>query len=197
MGTACLPELVAREVWALPSFRIVNSPIDDPFQDRNGDAASSTAQVLRLRHPWPPSILAASPFLSPRFYPEPVKDHRHGHDVDDVRRPAAAPLLPVMALRPIYHQVETRVKAHIFVAALALLVQRLLGRRLKEAGVDLSPARAMQALSTVRLVTFRLEGQPERRGMTGGCPDARLVLKALKLVDQRPPTPPEGEETMM
>ena len=106
-------------------------------------------------------------------------------------------LKDVMALRPIYHQIEERVKAHIFVAALALLVQRLLGRRLKEAGVDLSPARAMEALSTVRLVTFRLEGQPERRGMTGGCPDARLVLKALKLVDQRPPMPPEGEETVM
>jgi transposase len=106
-------------------------------------------------------------------------------------------LKDVMALRPIYHQIEERVKAHIFVAALALLVQRLLGRRLKEAGVDLSPVRAMEALSTVRLVTFRLEGQPERRGITGGCPDARRVLKALKLVDQRPPTPPEGEETVM
>ena len=106
-------------------------------------------------------------------------------------------LKDVMAMRPIYHQVEPRVKAHIFVAALALLVQRLLGRRLKEAGVDLSPARALQALSTVRLVSFRLEGQVERRGITGGCPDARLVLKALKLVDQRPPAPPEGEETVM
>jgi transposase len=106
-------------------------------------------------------------------------------------------LKDVMALRPIYHQVESRVKAHIFVAALALLVQRLLGRRLKEAGVDLSPARAMQALSTVRQVTFHLADQPERRGITGGCPDARLVLKALKLVDQRPPAPPEGEETVM
>jgi transposase len=106
-------------------------------------------------------------------------------------------LKDVMALRPIYHRVEPRVKAHIFVAALALLVQRLLSRRLQETGVDLSPARAMEALSTVRLVTFRLEGQPERRGMAGGCPDARLVLKALKLVDQRPPTPPEGEETVM
>jgi transposase len=106
-------------------------------------------------------------------------------------------LKDVMAMRPIYHQVEPRVKAHIFVAALALLVQRLLGRRLQEAGVDLSPARAMQALSTVRLVTFRLEGQPERRGMAGGCPDARQVLKVLKLVDQRPPTPPEGGETVM
>jgi transposase len=106
-------------------------------------------------------------------------------------------LKDVLALRPIYHQIEARVKAHIFVAALALLVQRLLARRLEEAGLDLSPARAMQALATVRLVTFRLEGQPERRGLTGGCPDARLVLKALKLVDQRPPTPPEGEETVM
>ena len=106
-------------------------------------------------------------------------------------------LKDVLAMRPIYHQIEPRVKAHIFVAALALLVQRLLGRRLKAAGVDLSPARAMEALSTVRLVMFRLEGQPERRGVAGGCPDARLVLKALKLVDQRPPTPPEGEETVM
>jgi transposase len=106
-------------------------------------------------------------------------------------------LKDVMAMRPIYHQVESRVKAHIFVAALALLVQRLLDRRLEEAGVDLSAVRAMQALSTVRLVTFHLEGQAERRGITGGCPDARRVLKALKLVDQRPPVPPVGEETVM
>jgi transposase len=106
-------------------------------------------------------------------------------------------LKDVMAMRPIYHPIEPRVKAHIFLAALALFVQRLLGRRLEMAGVDLSPARAMQALSTVRLVTFHLEGQPERHGITGGCTDARRVLKALKLVDQRPPTPPEGEETAM
>jgi len=106
-------------------------------------------------------------------------------------------LKDVMAMRPIYHQIETRVKAHIFVAALALLVQRLLGRRLQEAGVDLSPARAMQALMTVRLVTFRLKGQPEHRGLAGGSQDARRVLKALKLVGERPPAPPKGEETVM
>jgi transposase len=106
-------------------------------------------------------------------------------------------LKDVMALRPLYHRIEPRVKAHIFVAALALLVQRLLGRRLKEAELDLSPSRALQALSTVRLVTFRLEGQAERRGVAGGCPDARLILKALKLDGQRPPTPPKGEETVM
>jgi transposase len=106
-------------------------------------------------------------------------------------------LKDTMAMRPIYHQVESRVKAHIFVAALALLVQRLLGRRLDESGVDLSPSRAMQALSTVRLVTLRLEDQGERRGVAGGCPDARLIVNALKLVDQRPPAPPAGQETVM
>src|SRR6202048_2600251 len=106
-------------------------------------------------------------------------------------------LKDVMAMRPIYHQIEQRVKAHIFVAALALLVQRLLGRRLKEAGVDLSPARAMQALSTVRLGTFHLEGRPERRGMAGGCAGGGRVVKGLRLLAQRPPAPPEGEETVM
>jgi transposase len=48
-------------------------------------------------------------------------------------------LKDVLALRPISPPIEPRVKAPIFVAALALLVQRLLGRRLQEAGVDLSP----------------------------------------------------------
>ena len=108
-------------------------------------------------------------------------------------------LKDVLALRPIYHQIETRVKAHIFVAALALLVQRLLQRRLDEAGVDLSPDQAIQALTTVRLVTLRLDDQPQRRGVSGGSADARRVLKALKLnlTDLKPPPPPEGEETVM
>ncbi len=106
-------------------------------------------------------------------------------------------LKDVLALRPSSHQVEPRVKAHIFVAALALLVPRWLGRRLEDSGLELSPERALQALSTVRLVRFRWEGQGDRRGVSGGCPDARLVLKALKRVDQRPLVPPEGEETVM
>jgi transposase len=103
----------------------------------------------------------------------------------------------VLEMRPIYHQIEPRVKAHIFVAALALLIQRLLDRRLKESGTDLSPERAFKALSTVRLINFRFAGSEGRRGVTGGCPDARSVLKALKLATERPPVPPAGEETIM
>jgi transposase len=62
-------------------------------------------------------------------------------------------LKDALAMRPIYHQVEHRVKAHIFVAALALLVQRFVEQRLQSVSVDLSPERAMQAPSTVRVVT--------------------------------------------
>ena len=76
-------------------------------------------------------------------------------------------LKDVLAMRPIYHQIETRVKAHILVAALALLVQRLLARRLEEAGIDFSADRAMEALETVRLVRFRMDDRPERRGVSG------------------------------
>ena len=116
-------------------------------------------------------------------------------DLSDVER-GFRQLKDVLAMRPIYHQIEERVKAHIFVAALALLVQRLLHRRLEQAGIDFSPERAMQALSTLRAVTVRLDDQPERRGVSGGCPDARRVLKALSIADLKPPDPPEGEKSI-
>jgi len=117
-------------------------------------------------------------------------------DLSDLER-GFRQLKDVLAMRPIYHQVEQRVKAHIFVAAMALLVQRLLSRRLEEEGINFSAERAMEALETVRLVTFRLGSREERRGVSGGCPDARRVLKALKLAELKPPSPPEGEETVM
>jgi transposase len=117
-------------------------------------------------------------------------------ELSDVER-GFRQLKDVLAMRPIYHQIEPRVKGHIFVAALALLVQRLLHRRLEEAGIDFSAERAMQALGTLRLVTLRLDDQSERRGVSGGCPDARRVLKALGVSELRPPDPPESEKTVM
>jgi transposase len=117
-------------------------------------------------------------------------------DLSDVER-GFRQLKDVLAMRPIYHQVEPRVKAHIFVAALALLVQRLLARRLDGAGIDFSPVRAIEALSTMRHVSFRLTGQRVKCGVSGASPDARRVLKALGIRELDPPTPPEGSETVM
>jgi hypothetical protein len=65
------------------------------------------------------------------------------------------------------------------------------------AGTDFSPERAMQALSTIRLVSLRLEDQAELRGVSGGCPDALRVLKALKLTDWKPPPQPKGEASII
>ena len=102
-------------------------------------------------------------------------------------------LKDVLAMRPIEHQVAPRVKAHIFVAALALLLERLLERRLAGANVNLAAAEAME---TVRVVTFRLDGQPSRQGVSTGAPRARQVLQALGISQLRPPTP-TGQETVV
>jgi transposase len=102
----------------------------------------------------------------------------------------------VLAMRPIWHRVAPRVRAHIFVAALALLVSRLLERRLKAAGVDLSAAESLQAVSTIRLVDFRLSDQPTRRGVSTGSPRARQVLKALGITELKPPPAPPDEPTV-
>jgi transposase len=105
-------------------------------------------------------------------------------------------LKDVLAMRPIYHRVAPRVKAHIFVAALALLLQRFLERRLARANVNLSAAEAMEAMETVRVVTFRLDGQPPRQGVSSGSPRARQVIKALAIRHLRPPTPTGGESVV-
>jgi transposase len=105
-------------------------------------------------------------------------------------------LKDVLSLRPIYHQVEPRVRAHIFVAALGLLLQTLLQQQLEEAGLDLSAEHALQALETVRHVRFNVEGQP-RSGVSAANPRARQVLKALGISDVRPPAAPVEEPTVM
>ncbi len=102
----------------------------------------------------------------------------------------------VLSLRPVYHQVESRVRAHIFVAALGLLLQTLLQRRLDDAEVDLSAEQALQALETVRHVTFTINGE-QRTGVSASNPQARQVLNALGLTNLRPPTPPDDEPTVM
>jgi transposase len=101
-----------------------------------------------------------------------------------------------LGMRPIWHHAERRVKAHIFVAALAFLIERMLERQLKDAGVSLSAQSALEALKTIRHVEFRIDGEV-RSGTTPGSPRARQGLKALKLDGHRPPTPPAGQKTTM
>lgn len=92
----------------------------------------------------------------------------------------------ILALRPIHHQSAPRVRAHIFVAALALLLQRFLERQLKDAGVDLSVAQALQAVGTMNHVTFKVAGR-RRTGVSRASNRARQVLTALAIAKVKPP----------
>jgi transposase len=102
----------------------------------------------------------------------------------------------VLSLRPVFHQIEPRVRAHIFVAALGLLLQTLLQHQLDEAGVDLSAEHALQALEAVRHVRFNIEGKT-RSGVSAANPRVRQVLKALGISEVRPPAAPPEEPTVM
>ena len=99
-----------------------------------------------------------------------------------------------LGMRPIWHHKAHRVKAHIFVAALSFLIERMLERALKDAGMSLSAQSALQAMKTIRHVQFRVDGKL-RSGVTPGSSRARQVLKVLQLTDHRPPPP--GDETIM
>ena len=117
----------------------------------------------------------------------------HYKELSDVERGFHTVKDP-LAMRPIWHHVDRRVRAHIFVAALAFLLDRMLERALRDAGSELSSSAAWSALETIRHVRFLVNGEP-RSGVTPGSPRARQVLRALNLNDIQPPTPPEGEET--
>jgi transposase len=119
----------------------------------------------------------------------------HYKELNEVERGFRSLKDPI-GMRPIWHQNERRVRAHIFVAALAFLIERMLERALRDGGVPLSAQSALLALQTIRQVRFAVNGE-QRTGVTPGSARARQVVKALKITALRPPAPPEGDSTTM
>ena len=103
----------------------------------------------------------------------------------------------VLELRPVWHRVEERVRAHVLVAALALAFDRILQRKLEQAGLELLSSRAAwAALEAVSLVEFELPGGQRKAGVCvngGEASEARRVLRALG-AQLEAPQPPEGVE---
>ena len=94
-------------------------------------------------------------------------------------------LKDLIEMRPIYHHRPKRVRAHIFVAALAFLLARALEKKLKAARVPMSSAQALEALRTMHVVDIRV-GAEIRRGVTAGNHQARQILAALAISDREP-----------
>lgn len=57
-----------------------------------------------------------------------------------------------LSIRPVWHQKEERVRAHIFVCFLSYVLWKTLGQRCKKAGLGDEPRRVITELSEIRLV---------------------------------------------
>src|SRR5215510_12968221 len=105
-------------------------------------------------------------------------------DLSEIER-SFRELKDLVEMRPIYHRRPKRVRAHIFVAALAFLLARALEKKLKAATVPMSSAQALEALRTMHVVDIRV-GAEIRRGVTAGNHQARRILAALGISDREP-----------
>jgi transposase len=117
-------------------------------------------------------------------------------ELSEVER-SFANLKDVIDMRPIYHQTDERVQAHIFVAALAFLLHRAIEKKLKAARLDLSATEALRALRSVRVVDIDLGNGTTKRSVTRGTQRAASVLRALAITDLDPPNPPQPGQTVM
>ena len=101
-------------------------------------------------------------------------------DLQTVERAFRA-LKDVLAMRPIYHQTPPRVRGHLFVAHLALLLGCALEKALRRAGLTVALEVALAALRPIRLVTLELGDQQARVLTKKLSPHAQAVLKAVGL----------------
>jgi len=127
--------------------------------------------------------------------PSPVEAVAAYKQLNEVER-GFAHLKGLLEVRPVYHHKDDRVRAHVFVAALAFLLDRALEKKLRAAGSSLSSPAAWQALETVRCVTVEV-GSRTKLCVTRGSRQAAEVLRILRLSELAPPEPPEGKETAM
>lgn len=81
-------------------------------------------------------------------------------------------------LRPIYHYSPSRVKGHIMVCVLAYLMEKILEKSLKKAGLTISPRQAIEHLDTLRLVENKLAAQ-RLFCVTAPSKEHRQILKAV------------------
>jgi hypothetical protein len=98
-----------------------------------------------------------------------------------------------LGLRPIYHQVEKRVEAHIFVAFLAYALSVTLKQRLVALAPGLTPRAVLEKLATIQMLDVCLPTTDGRwlimSRYTQPEPDQSLMLRQLNLALPAQPPP--------
>src|SRR5450432_3192347 len=97
-----------------------------------------------------------------------------------------------LSIRPIYHQLETRIEAHIFIAFLAYCLLVTLKQRLKTLGPGLTPRAVLEKLAAIQMIDVELPTTDDRvvvmSRYTEPEKDQLLLLRQLRI--QLPAQPP-------
>jgi hypothetical protein len=98
-----------------------------------------------------------------------------------------------LAIRPIFHQEQARIEAHVFLAFLAYCLHVTLGRRLKALAPGLTARSALEKFATVQMVDVLVPTTDDRElsltRYTQPEPELKLLLERLKLTLPTQPPP--------
>ena len=97
-----------------------------------------------------------------------------------------------LSLRPIYHQLEHRIEAHIFISFLAYCLHVTLRRRLRDLAPGLTPRSVLEKFATMQMLDVHLPTTDQRTVIlsryTQPETDVQILLQRLKL--ELPAQPP-------
>jgi hypothetical protein len=98
-----------------------------------------------------------------------------------------------LAIRPIHHQKEKRIEAHIFVAFLAYAVHVTLRRRLRDLAPGLTPRSVLEKFGSLQMIDVHLPTTDGRKIImsryTQPEPELQMLLKQLRLSLPNQPRP--------
>ncbi len=104
-----------------------------------------------------------------------------------------------LAIRPVFHQLEARIEAHIFIAFLAYCLHVTLERRLHALAPGLTPRSAIEKFTAMQMIDLHVPTTDGRELVltryTEPEPELRLLLDELKLVLPAQPQPRITAET--
>jgi len=98
-----------------------------------------------------------------------------------------------LAIRPIHHQKEDRIEAHIFVAFMAYALHVTLRRRLRDLAPGLTPRSVLEKFGSVQMIDVHLPTTDGRQVImsryTQPEPELQMLLKQLRLSLPNQPPP--------
>jgi transposase len=83
-------------------------------------------------------------------------------------------------IRPVRHWRDRRIRAHVLLCIIALVIERMIQRRLDDAGMDLEAPRALEELARIRAAVEAL-GDRTFRVRTEPTPEAVAILDACRV----------------